>query len=209
MSKKITKKQGTEIDEHDLPTEPVPFFIPPPQMDTIPAPPPQQPITLGPFQQPPLFPSSQVSPSIPMPDVYPYRAPQPLQPSMEPQQPIGAKTPPQSVPQSPFYASLIPLSIGLCFVCIQMLLLARFVLRLFEITGVASWVNTIYALCDIFLLPFQALLPPLQLPALISTRVELYTLLAVLVYGIISRIIVRLLKILLRTRQPGAVQRVK
>ncbi len=206
MSKKTTKNKGSQIDEHDLPTEPIPFVIPPQQMETIPAPPPQQQITLGPFQQ---SPSPPTAPSAPKFDAYPYPVPQPQQPSMGPQQPIGAKNPPQPAQRSPFYLSLIPLSIGLCFVCIQMLLLARFIFRLLGILDTASWVNTIYALCDIFLLPFLALLPPLQLPALISARVELYTLLAVFIYGIISRIIVRLLKILLRTRQSGTAQSVK
>jgi hypothetical protein len=104
------------------------------------------------------------------------------------------------VRQRPFYLSLVPLCIGLFFICIQMLLLARFVLKVVGIANGALWANTIYALCDISLLPFQAFLPPLQLPALISTRVEPYTLLAVFAYGILSRIIVRLLKILLHTR---------
>lgn len=210
MGKKIEKGKGPEIDEHDLPTEPVPYPIATPDMSTLPVVP-QQPITLGPFPQSQSYPAS---PNAPKFDVYPYRPPlAPQQPMLGPQQPIDAKKPVQPALQGqsnrPFYPGFIPICIGLCFVCIQMLLLARFVLRLLEIAAGTAWVNTIYALCDIALLPFQALLPPLQLPVILNARVEPYTLLAVLVYGILSRIVVHILKMLLRTPQPKTAQNVK
>ncbi len=209
MSKKSEKGKGSEIDEHDLPTVPVPYAPAIPDMSTMPATP-QQPITLGPFQQGSAYPAP---PNAPKFDVYPYRPPLAPQPQFAPQQPTQTSTPPQPVQQKrgkqsapPFYLNFIPIGIGLCFVCIQMLLLTRFVLRLLEIAEGPAWVNTVYALCDIVLLPFQALLPPLQLPEILNARVEPYTLLAVLIYGILSRIIVHLLKILLRVPQRRAAQ---
>lgn len=208
MGKKIEKGKDLEIDGHDLPTEPVPYpyVAATPDMNTVPVTP-QQPITLGPFPQSQSYPAPPDAPKF---DVYPYRPPiMPQQPLPAPQQPIDAKN---SGPASwqtgnrPFYLGFIPIGVGLCFVCIQMLLLMRFVLRLLEIAQGAGWVNTIYALCDIALLPFQALLPPLQLPEILNARLEPYTLLAVFIYGMLSRILVHLLKVLLRTSQPKVAQ---
>lgn len=201
MGKKTEKGKGSEIDEHDLPTEPVPYVPATPDMNTVPAAP-QQPITLGPFPQ-----SYPAPPNAPKFDVYPYHPPlAPQQPQPASQAPIGMKNPVAQQGKRPFYLGFIPVCIGLFFVCIQMLLLARFVLRLLGIGEGASWVSTVYALCDIALLPFQALLPPLQLPGILNARVELYTLLAILIYGILSRIIVHILKLMLRTRQPVVAQ---
>lgn len=201
MGKKTEKGKGPEIDEHDLPTEPVPYVPATPDMNTIPAAS-QQPITLGPFPS-----SYPAAPNAPKFDVYPYQpplAPQQPQPALQP--PTSMKKPAPQQGRRPFYLGLIPIGIGLFFVCIQMLLLTRFVLRLLGIAEGASWVSTVYALCDIALLPFQALLPPLQLPGILNARVELYTLLAILIYGILSRIIVHILKLLLRTWQPAVTQ---
>ncbi|GAC1358557.1 MAG: hypothetical protein PVS3B1_02210 [Ktedonobacteraceae bacterium] len=214
MSEKTAKGKGSEIDDHDLPTEPVPRMAQAPEMDTLPVTP-QQPITLGPFDQSPSYPAP---PNAPKFDVYPYHqspaTPQPYPLKPQPAVPVApAKNPAlparQTQRDNPFYLGFIPLCIGLFFVCLQILLLTRFVLRLLGIVEGVSWVNTVYALCDIILLPFQTLLPPLQLPAIISTRVELYTLLAVLVYGMLSRLIVRLLKIFLGIRSPVTKQGVK
>ncbi len=206
MGKQPEKGKGSETDEHDLPTEPVPYpFVPAPSdMNTVPVPP-QQPITLGPFPQSQSY---AAPPNAPKFDVYPYRPPMmPEQPQLGPQQPIEAKRPGQFQQSNrPFYLTLIPIGVGLCFVCMQMLLLTRFVLRLLEIAQGAAWVNTIYALCDIALLPFQALLPPLQLPEILNARVEPYTLLAIFIYGMLSRLLVHILKVLLHAPQPKAAQ---
>ncbi len=96
MGKKTAKNNSAEIDEHDLPTEPVQFVVTPPQMDTTPAVPSQQQITLRPPQQPPSYPAA---PNAPKFDVYPYRpsqVPQPApaqQPYVGTQPPISAKQP--------------------------------------------------------------------------------------------------------------------
>jgi hypothetical protein len=205
MGKKPENGKGPEIDEHDLPTEPVPypFVAAQPGTNTIPATP-QQPITLGPFPQSQSY---AAPPNAPKFDVYPYLPPvAPQQPQSAPQQPIDARRSPVQQSSRSFYPGFIPVGVGLFFICIQMLLLLRFVLRLLDIAQGTDWVNTIYALCDIALLPFQALLPPLQLPAILNARVEPYTLLAIFIYGMLSRILVHILKVLLRTSQPKVAQ---
>jgi len=56
-------------------------------------------------------------------------------------------------------------------------------------------VGTIYTFSSIFVLPFRLILQSFA-PALPSS-IELYTLLAILIYGLLSRILVRFLKALL------------
>ncbi len=92
--------------------------------------------------------------------------------------------------------NLIPIAVGMCFVAVQVLLLLRFILKLLSISPDISWVGVIYTMSSVFVLPFRLLFLQLTIPLLFT--VEIYTLLAILIYGIISRIIVRTLKILLR-----------
>lgn len=92
----------------------------------------------------------------------------------------------------------VPLMIGMCFVAIQLLLLVRFLLKLLNISSDIGWVGAVYGVSNVFVLPFRVLFLQLAIPLLVTA--ELYTLLAILVYSIASRIIVHTLKALLKTR---------
>ena len=89
---------------------------------------------------------------------------------------------------------LLPLGVGCGFVVVQLLLVARFICKAVAIDSAIAWVNSVYALSEIALLPFRALLPPLE--QALFLRIEPYTILAIVCYGLCSRLLVRLLKVL-------------
>ncbi len=110
--------------------------------------------------------------------------------------PVGSDRGNATAPTSRARRSSLPLLVGIFFVLVQLLLLTRFVLVLLAFPASTTWVGTIYTFSSIFVLPFRLLLQSFA-PALPSS-VELYTLLAILIYGLLSRILVRFLKALLR-----------
>jgi hypothetical protein len=91
--------------------------------------------------------------------------------------------------------SAIPALVGLFFVAVQFLLLLRFVLKLINISGNATWIPIVYTISSIFVLPFRLIFQQITLP--IPIWLELYTLVAILGYGLLSRIVVPVLKALL------------
>ena len=177
-----------EIDEHDQPTEPM------------------MPIVIAPFAPTQANGNAQ-------PAAYPYLQPAPTKKKRRNDQrpPGGALVSPISS-VSPVYPVLparpakqarprqssIPAFVGLLFVMVQLLLLVRFMLKLLSIPGNAGWVSIIYAVSGLFVFPFRLLLQNLALSLPVS--VEVFTLLAILVYGLFSRILVRFLKALLNSR---------
>jgi hypothetical protein len=84
------------------------------------------------------------------------------------------------------------------FVAVQFLLLISFVARLFNLAS--EWLQVIYAISTLLLLPFRLLFEHVTLPLSSTLGVEMYTLLAILVYGLLSRLLVHLLKLLLHSR---------
>ena len=181
------------MDKHNEPTEPLPDF------DDLPTTPAQNNLVLPaphPSGQP--FPQQHIQipgqPSSTQPaQAYPY-----LPPTVQqgPQQENGEKVrPTRSGKQKATTRSLKPLLPGLFFVALQLTLLLRFILKITGLMADQSWVGGVFSISEVFVLPFRVLWlqVPLQLPA----QVELYTLLAVVVYGLISRLLVRLLKLLL------------
>jgi hypothetical protein len=83
---------------------------------------------------------------------------------------------------------------------VQLLLMVRFVLKLISWPASTSWVRTVYGVSDIFAWPFQLLWKNLTLPIPIPAALELYTLLAIVAYWLLSRILVHLLKAILHSR---------
>ena len=176
-----------DMDEHDQPTEPnLPVFLPPSSATAAGTP-------------------TNAGDAIPMPKPYEHPFPHEyIQNVAPPNSPNSA--PPSTypvIPGSPVRTttgqarrSLLPLFVGLFFVAVQFLLLLRFVLKLLPLARGIVWVELIYAISDLFVLPFRLLLANI-LP--ISSALELYTLIAILVYGLLSRILVRFLKVLLRS----------
>ena len=198
----------TQIDEHDEPTEPirsvdVAAFVPTLPNDALSlveesVPSPKSATQPFPHQyvQPPL--AIQNGPS--STNAYPYLPARPE--GQNSNQPVGGVVPiqPEMVKASTQTRKvrIIPTVVGMSFVVVQALLLLRFVFRLLAFSSDISWVGAVYEVSNIFVLPFRILFLQLAIPQFAT--VELYTLLAILVYSFISRIVVRILKVLLRTR---------
>lgn len=96
--------------------------------------------------------------------------------------------------------SSFPLFVGVFFVALQLLLLVRFILKVLDLPGMNNqwWVNGIYDISSVFVFPFRFFLENVNWPVHINP--EVYTLLAILIYGLLSRILVRFLKALLHSR---------
>lgn len=183
-----------EIDEHDQPTEPM------------------MPVVIAPFAPTQVNGAAQ-------PQLYPYLPPDPVKKQKQsghrpaggaaallpvstlPAAPVKQEypvLPPRPAKQVQARQSPIPAFVGLFFVVVQLLLLERFMLKLLNVTGNAKWLSIVYAVSDLFVFPFRLLLQNTVLS--LSVSVEIYTLLAILLYGLFSRILVRFLKALLNSR---------
>lgn len=183
-----------DIDEHDQPTEPM------------------MPIVIAPFAPTQVNGTTQPAQA----SHYPNLPPAPIKKNKQHgQRPAGGAIPSSLPPVSPAYPvypvlparpvqkaqprqSAIPPLVGVFFVAVQLLLLIRFLLKLLNISGNARWLNIVYDVSDVFVFPFRLLLQ--NTPLTFSLSIEVYTLLAILVYGLFSRILVRFLKALLNSR---------
>lgn len=191
------KKSMEALDRHDLPTEPVPLLIPTLPTENLPG-------QADPFDYATVPASSSYISNVPQKSDNPPGYPLVPSTSNAPYQRQDTLTGVDSDSTSamvwqlkrfiPF--SLLPFGVGMCFVSIQLLLVARFTAKVWNLTTTLSWVRTVYALSEIVLLPLYVVLPPLTQG--IFTRIEPYTILAIVLYGLCSRAIVRLLKLLLR-----------
>jgi len=189
-------------DEHNQPTEPMPRFIPSPfpPGDDAQVPVPQ------PYERP--FPSQDgyknaipgVGNRPPGASPYPYLPPAP-ETRKQGRPPGGATSlwPGAAVTPAPARArrSPLPVFVGMFFIAVQLLLLARFVLKLIHWPGSTAWAGAIYSVSNVFILPFHLLLHNVALPAIFLNTIEIYTLLAILTYWLFSRILVHLLKAIL------------
>lgn len=216
-----------EIDEHDLPTEPIPYDVASPSSSNVsnganpsyydemfPAPQPvEQPFPRqyvpGMSQQgvPGQIPGAGNYPVLPSPARMPGAGSYPVVPPRAPTFPkskgkhgAGDATP-VSADQAAKKASArvrrnsrAPMWVGLFFVAVQLLLLIRFVLVIIHGPD-TIWVELVFGLSTLFVWPFRALLAQVSLP--FPVWPEVYTLLAILLYGMLSRILVRFLKAIL------------
>ncbi len=191
-----------EQDEHNQPTEPMPRIVPPSSSPTasptdavhIPVPQPYE----RPFPQQNGFPGIANRP--PEAFAYPYLPPAPG--VIKQDRPPGGAIPtsPGGSFQSRPRRSPLPILVGIFFIAVQLLLLARLVLKIINRPDNVAWVDIIYNTSNVFILPFRLLLQNIALPRIITSTVEVYTLLAILAYWLLSRILVRLLKALLYSR---------
>ncbi len=202
--KQPQKKNASEPDEHSAPTEP----LLPVMEDSIPAGeiPPTEKLLPAPVSYEQPFPQQQAQdgtqlqgpsspPAVP---VYPVLPPAPS--IQQGHHPAGSATAVQPQKPTDSRQSTIPLFVGIFFVAVQFLLLINFIARLISLPSYQQWLGVIYAISSIFLLPFRLLFEHVTLPFSITIGVEVYTLVAILVYGLLSRLLVRLLKVLLRSR---------
>lgn len=199
-----------QIDEHDAPTEPILPVFPSPFAVTVPNDVPNKdrqgiPIPV-PHERPFPYQDIQQNGNAPAYPVYPVLPPAPnnvkkgKEKDMRP--PGGAapdnsrgKNKPAAQLQSRRRSGPVPNLVGFFFVLVQLLLLVRFVLKLLNFSGSPVWIGIIYTISSVFVLPFRLLLQNILNP--IPNAIEIYTLIAILIYGLLSRLLVRLLKALL------------
>jgi hypothetical protein len=198
------KKNADEPDEHSAPTEPLLPVV----EDSVPAGeiPPTEKLLPAPLSHEQTFPQQQAQdgtqlqgpsspPAVP---VYPVLPPAPS--IQQGHRPVGSAPAVQPQKAMASTQSPIPLFVGIFFVAVQFLLLINFIARLISLPSYQQWLGVIYGISSIFLLPFRLLFEHVTLPFSLTIGVEVYTLLAILVYGLLSRLLVRLLKVLLRSR---------
>jgi YggT family protein len=194
-----SQKNGIRrIDDHDQPTEPINMSVSP-SAPTATSDNPGAPNMSVPYGGRP-FPQQQVSPQPPLIGAYPFLPPPPARKKagvneFSPLQPANADAPTRARVKR---RRLFPLFVGLIFVAVQMVLLVRILLQLIGIWDGVSWVNTFYALTSVLIWPVQILLQQIHLP--LTSSIEISTLLAILLYGMLSRILVRVLKLIFRSR---------
>jgi hypothetical protein len=82
-----------------------------------------------------------------------------------------------------------------------MLLIVRFGISFLNLSPASAWVSVASGVSAIFVLPFQVLWSQIPLiGSLVPTNIEVYTLVAILIYGVLSRLLVGILKVLLKSR---------
>jgi hypothetical protein len=181
---KRPKKNGAqEIDEHNQTTEAFDFGVSP-----------YAPTVTGNRLPPDTPPIAMVRPVPPQPVAARSnkKAAAPIGRSLAPSQPQADGI---STPGGGRLRKLFPALVGLCFVAVQVLLLASFVLKIVGLWNDTLWANVLYLISDIFIWPLQALVH--LLPAPFSIPSQIVALLAILLYGVVSRVVVRCLKLLL------------
>ncbi len=110
-------------------------------------------------------------------------------------EPEGVMQAPPVPPAVRTHYSPIPILAGTFFLVIQTLLLLRFVLKTLNVPNDSLPVGILYAITDVLAAPFYLLARMVPIPFLSET----YTLLALLVYGLLARFLVRFLKALLNS----------
>ena len=98
--------------------------------------------------------------------------------------------------------SSFPALVGLFFLAVELLLLLRLLFLLFGAPTSNVWVAFVYTVSTFFLLPFLLLLENVKIPLLNGTELysDLLIVCAIFVYGLLSRILVRCFKALLKSR---------
>jgi hypothetical protein len=95
-----------------------------------------------------------------------------------------------------------PALVGLFFLVVELALLLRLLILLFGAQTSNVWVAFVYTVSTFFLLPFFLLVENVKIPLLNGTELysDLLIVCAICVYGLLSRILVRLFKALLNSR---------
>lgn len=203
MGKQRRRNKPFKLSDYDEPTEPLEPVFPPSYL--------ADPASAGTFAGaatvPAAQPYAQPFPAEVQP-VYPY-----LQPSTRAVYPVLPEAPRQKYYGSPpggapaTYQprhtrqrhSPLPGLVGLFFLLVQLVLLARGVFMLLNVQNTTLWLTLLFAAGDLFVQPIRWLAANINLSVLAGTQLLLYLefLVAVLAYGIFSRLLVRLLRALL------------
>lgn len=202
-----------EIDEHDMPTEPISYEAISPSAPTVsqganpsyngmvPTPQPlEQPF---PRQHIPFIPAQVAPPG----GLYPAFPPAGVAPGQKKGKRSGSATPAgeMSLPPKNTHTtrrSSAPALVRWFFIAVRLLLLVQFVLTilhsLLHWQDNALWVSVVYILSPVFIWPVRILIQQIPLP--FSLWPELYILLAIVFYTILSRTLVGIAKLITRYR---------
>jgi hypothetical protein len=199
-----------QMNDYEQPTEPMSQVILSPYSSTIPVP--ESSIDEKDLPAPRLderpFPKQRANPvdafhEPPAPPMYPVLPPVPAQ-SFKGRPPGGALPgiPPRvadkPAPRKP-HRSSFPVLVGFFFVIVEILLLLRLLFLLSGTQDNNVWVGLVNTLSGIFVLPFRMLLENVKIPLLYGSELynDLLIVVALLMYVILSRILVRFLKAVL------------
>jgi len=93
----------------------------------------------------------------------------------------------------------LPGLVRLFFVLVQLVLLARALCLLFGVQSTTLWLTLLFAAGDLFIQPAHWLAANINLSVLAGTQVLIYLefLVAILAYGLFSRLLTLLLRVLL------------
>ena len=96
---------------------------------------------------------------------------------------------------------LLPACVGLFFLCVQLLLVVRLGVRFLDLSPDITWAALVTDVSETFVLPFQLLWFQIPLVStLLPVKIEVYTLVAILAYRVLSRLLVGILKVILKSR---------
>jgi hypothetical protein len=204
MGKKSARQKAFGPTDYNQPTEPVKRIILPP------SPEPTAPLG-GWYVEGPYAPSSQAE-AYPYPQeyapTYPYAQP-PAYPMLPPVRPkkYRGQPPGGSAPMyQPFrmrrrHRSPLPGLVGLCLMLVQLVLLIRVICLFLGVVATTFWLNLLFVASDVLVEPLRWLATTINIGPLAGTPVLIYIefLLAILAYGIFSRLLVGVLKVLFRS----------
>lgn len=187
MSRRQSQYTPFKPEDYNQPTEPLDQVPLPPFMG--PAPGVSSGVPTAPASQEPAYPYHQ------QPAAYPVLPQTPLK-RYRGTPPGGATR--YARPVRSLRRSAIPGLVGLFLLVVQLALLARVLCVLFGVQNTTSWLTLLFAASDLFVLPVRVLATDINLSFLAGTQllVVIELLAAILVYGILSRLLVRLLKVL-------------
>jgi hypothetical protein len=175
-----------KADDYNQPTEPMEYVYLPPSMSTTPGVPgvaPQTvttPVSQQPYQQP-----LATYPVLPQAPFRRYHG-----------TPAGGATR-DSRPARRMRRSPIPGLVRFVLFLVQFVLVVRIVCVLFGVQNTTAWLTLLVAASDLFVLPVRWLAANINLSLLAGTEllVILELLVALLAYGMFSRLLVRILKV--------------
>lgn len=201
MSKKQAQNRPFQLSDYNEPTEPLDVsalpsypgpFSPPPEAFSVaptvqaPQPYPQQPQAMYPYYQQPQA-------------VYPVLPPSPIKKNRG--QPPGGASSPYSAPAPArrWRRSPLPGLVRFCFILVQLVLVIRVVCMLFDVQGTAPWFALLLATGDLLVQPISWVAANINLSLLAGTPILPYLefLVAILAYGLFSRLLTLLLRVLL------------
>jgi len=196
MSKRRSQNTAFGLGDYDQPTEPLEIIALPAYAAptyTVDEPYPSAPTV--PIPQPGTRPFSQGSPSTY--PVYPVLPPTPIK-KYRGHPPGGSPPINQPVRRTKRRSRSLSRLVNLLFLLVQLALLARVVCMVLNILATNIWLDLLFWACDQLVWPLRLLAANLAITWLQGTQLLIYLefLLAILLYGLVARIVVGVLRVL-------------